>query len=86
MSWELPLLTTLVLVALSLWWPRYSTTTSALVKATGGLLAVVALLVNPRALISHPDWPNLPDIGNVRLDVLILSNIKMIITFAAVAW
>lgn len=78
-------MTTLVLVVLSLWWPRHPTV-SALAKATAAFLVAVALFLHPRILSDSLEWPDLRDIGSVRFDVLILTNFKMIITFAAVAW
>ncbi|KAF7562962.1 hypothetical protein G7046_g1142 [Stylonectria norvegica] len=84
MSWELPVLTTLILSVLGFWWvysphSRYQ-------KALYALLGGLTLLVNPRRLLEHMSTIAYDAFLEVRLDVLLLNNFNMVLTFSAIAW
>lgn len=86
MSWESSLSATLVLSVLTLWWLRHRTSSSPFVKATAVLFAVVSLTADPVNLVRHLCSSGLPSFADIRLDVLLATHFRMVLTLGAVVW
>ncbi|CAM1504314.1 Fc.00g019050.m01.CDS01 [Cosmosporella sp. VM-42] len=84
MSWELPVLTTLIVSVLGLWWV-YSPH-SSYQKALYVLLCALTILVDPRRLAQHMYRAGYDAFLEFRLDVLLVHHFKMVLTLGAVVW
>lgn len=84
MSWELPVLTTLILSVLGFWW-IYSPH-SSYQKAIYVLLCAFTLLVDPRRLLQHMSSSGYETVLQYRLDVLLIHHFKMVLTLGAIVW
>ncbi|KAF4469988.1 hypothetical protein FALBO_3101 [Fusarium albosuccineum] len=85
MSWELPVLTSLILSVLGFWWvssPRASYQ-KALLYA---LLCSLTVLVDPRRLLEHMPPASVEALLDFRLHVLLIHHFKMVLTLGAVVW
>ncbi|KAH7156286.1 hypothetical protein EDB81DRAFT_786532 [Dactylonectria macrodidyma] len=87
MSWELPVLTSLILSVLGFWWvysPHSSYQKALVYTAVCGL----TVLLDPRRLLLHmPLSPaRLDTLLDLRPHVLLVHNFKMVLTLGAVVW
>lgn len=86
MSWELPVLTTLILSVLGLWWVHnpHSSFQRAFFYALVGL----TLLLDPRRILLHMSVSpaTLDELREFRLHVLLVGHFKMVLTLGAVVW
>lgn len=85
MSWELPILTTLIFSVLGFWW-LYNSPHSRYQKALYALLCAVTLLIDPRRLLQHMYAAGYDAVVDFRLDVLLVQHFKMVLTLGAVVW
>lgn len=86
MSWELPILTTLILSVLGFWWinsPRASYQKALLYVLLCGL---TTLLVDPRRLLQYMSSESVDALLNFRFHVLLVNHFKMVLTLGAVVW
>jgi hypothetical protein len=87
MSWELPLLTSLILSVLGFWWLRSSSNSN--LSFQGLLVALVAVLVvvaDPRSWLRYLRSPSFETFYALRLDALLATNFRMALTLGAVVW
>ncbi|KAH7001599.1 hypothetical protein EDB80DRAFT_722670 [Ilyonectria destructans] len=87
MSWELPVLTSLILSVLGFWWVYnpHSSYQKALVYA---VVCGLTLLLDPRRLLLHMSVSpiGLDTLLDLRPHVLLIHNFKMVLTLGAVVW
>jgi hypothetical protein len=87
MSWELPVLTTLILSVLGLWWVHnpHSSFQKAFFYA---LLCGLTVLLDPRRILLHMSVSpaTLDELREFRLHVLLINHFKMVLTLGAVVW
>ncbi|KAM5355456.1 hypothetical protein ACJ41O_002102 [Fusarium nematophilum] len=86
MSWELPVLTTLILSVLGFWWvysPRASYQ-KALFYAL--ICCLPVLVVEPRRLLQHMPAVSIETLLDYRIHVLLIHHFKMVLTLGAVVW
>ena len=86
MSWELQLLTALVLSVLALWWLRDRNIINPLIKATCVLVGAVAFFVDPRNLLRYAYSARLEGFSDLRLHALLVTHFRMALTLGAVVW
>ncbi|KAI8684726.1 Fibronectin type-III domain-containing protein [Fusarium keratoplasticum] len=85
MSWELPVLTTLILSVLGFWWV-YSPRASYQKALLYALLCSLTLLVDPRRLLEHMSPASIEALLDIRIHVLLIHHFKMVLTLGAVVW
>ncbi|KAK7430272.1 hypothetical protein QQZ08_003247 [Neonectria magnoliae] len=87
MSWELPVLTSLILSVLGFWWV-YSPHASYRKALVYALLCGLTLFFDPRRVLVHMtvSRARLNELLDVRPHVLLLGNFKMVLTLGAVVW
>ncbi|KAL6413616.1 hypothetical protein AUP68_03135 [Ilyonectria robusta] len=87
MSWELPVLTSLILSVLGFWWVYnpHSSYQKALVYA---VVCGLTVLLDPRRLLLHMSASpiGLDTLLDLRPHVLLIHNFKMVLTLGAVVW
>jgi hypothetical protein len=84
MSWELSVLTTLILSACGSWW--FFSPLSRYQQVFTALVAVLTLLADPRRLLQHWAAFAYDAFHDVRLDVLLTLHFRMAMTLGALAW
>ncbi|KAF4966263.1 hypothetical protein FZEAL_10673 [Fusarium zealandicum] len=85
MSWELPVLTTLILSVLGFWWV-YSPRASYQKALLYALLCGLTVLVDPRRLLEHMSPASIEALLDFRIHVLLIHHFKMVLTLGAVVW
>ncbi|KAM0209163.1 hypothetical protein ACHAPQ_000447 [Fusarium lateritium] len=85
MSWELPVLTTLILSVLGFWW-IYSPRASYQKALFYALLCSLTVLVDPRRLIEYFSPATIEALLDFRIHVLLIHHFKMVLTLGAVVW
>ncbi|KAJ4271588.1 hypothetical protein NW762_000292 [Fusarium torreyae] len=85
MSWELPVLTTLILSVLGFWW-IYSPRASYQKALISVLLCSCAVLVDPRRLLEYYSPATIEALLDFRIHVLLIHHFKMVLTLGAVVW
>ncbi|KAI5467328.1 hypothetical protein BGZ63DRAFT_23608 [Mariannaea sp. PMI_226] len=87
MSWELPVLTSLILSVLGFWWV-YSPHSSYQKALLYALLCGLTVFLDPRRIWLHMSVSpaTLDELREFRLHVLLVSHFKMVLTLGAVVW
>lgn len=86
MSWELPVLTTLILSVLGFWWiysPRASYQKALLYLL---LCSSFTVFFDPRRLIEFLSPATVEALLDFRIHVLLIHHSKMVLTLGAVVW
>jgi hypothetical protein len=86
MSWELPVLTTLILSVLGFWWiysPRASYQKALLYLL---LCSSFTVFFDPRRLIEYLSPATVEALLDFRIHVLLIHHSKMVLTLGAVVW
>ncbi|KAL6863018.1 hypothetical protein ACO1O0_003262 [Amphichorda felina] len=86
MSWELPLLTTLILSVLGFCWVRASSPRLSFYTALVALLSVAPFLADPRRLVHAIRSASSAVLHDLRPDVLLATHFRMVLTLGAVVW
>lgn len=86
MSWELPLLTTLILSVLGFWTLRSSASRLSSLAALVVALLALPFLVDRTRLLQSFHFPTAADLYGLRPDVLIAHHFRMVLTLGAVVW
>lgn len=85
MSWELPVLTTLILSVLGFWW-IYSPRASYQKALLYAFLCSLTVLVDTRRLVEYFSPATIEALLDFRIHVLLIHHFKMVLTLGAVVW
>ncbi|KAF5027760.1 hypothetical protein F66182_138 [Fusarium sp. NRRL 66182] len=85
MSWELPVLTTLILSVLGFWW-IYSPRASYQKALLYVLLCSLTVFFDPRRLLAYASPATIEALLESRIDVLLIQHFNMVLTLGAVVW
>ncbi|KAM0365540.1 hypothetical protein ACHAPK_009404 [Fusarium culmorum] len=85
MSWELPVLTTLILSVLGFWW-IYSPRASYQKALLYAFLCSLTVLIDTRRLLEYFSPATIEALLDFRIHVLLIHHFKMVLTLGAVVW